>query len=101
MGELIKVGSQSLSVLNKHIKIANKALVTVETDRLVQLFIKHSDRMIKKISMFAKFDLGLIEDYEDSWHWGEYGLSSDSDLPWSEALIERYEDCWEWGGYGA
>jgi hypothetical protein len=98
MGELIKVGNQSLSILNKHIKIANKAFATVETDRLVQLFSRHPEEIIKQLSSYAKLDLDLLEDYKLSWSW--YSLSGNSGLPWTKVLIEKYEDRWNWRGHG-
>lgn len=44
------------------------------------------------------WDQGIVEKYEEYWHWNE--MSGNTGVPWTWELIEKHEDEWNWCGDG-
>ena len=66
----------------------------------------HNNRMVPLLTIGGEWRLSsnrslpwseeLLERYKDKWNWKI--LTRIESLPWSESLIERYADKWVWAG---
>ena len=65
-------------------------LPTAAQQAAENFFSRHPDWFLFRVCRCGPIPQALIENYQDRWEWGE--LSSNTALPWSEALIERYQE---------
>lgn len=75
---------------------------------LTELFQRHPDYYIGHVSSSSPLKIEQIRKYKDKLRWTQddygffmFGLSSNTNLPWTKELIEEFIDRWDWSSISA